>query len=209
MEDILDVVQMDKSQIFFTSDLHLNHSNIIKYCNRPFKTIDDMNSTIINNWNSIVNTNDFVWVLGDFSLSNDMAFINKTLDGLNGYKFLVVGNHDSKSCINSKRWRGIYSLRDIRINYQVIVLCHYSMRVWYKSHYGAWHLYGHSHGTLPEENNLSFDVGVDVWNYTPVSLTQINRKMDDKKNAIAVGEKGNIDIREHNQKLNQKYFNEA
>lgn len=192
--------------IFFTSDLHIHHTNIIKYCQRPFNSVEEMDNTIINNWNLVVAQDDSVWVLGDFTMSNDKIFINRTLSRLNGNKYLVTGNHDSSACKSSVSWKEVHELTHISVERETLVLCHYSMRVWYKSHHGAWHLYGHSHGSLPEENNLSFDVGVDAWNYTPVSFKQIAKKMADKKDAIKVGEKGNLDIRKQNQDRNIKYL---
>lgn len=191
--------------IFFTSDLHLHHANIIRYCQRPFESVEEMDYVLIDNWNSVVKPEDSVWVLGDFSMSGDKVFLNRTLDRLNGTKFLVAGNHDSKPCKSSDKWREVHTLTHITEGGQILVLCHYAMRVWYKSHCGSWHLYGHSHGNLPEENNLSFDVGVDSWNYTPVSFDQIAKKMLDKKVALNPGTKG-TDLLKQNQDRNRKYF---
>lgn len=192
--------------IFFTSDLHIHHANIIKYCQRPFNSVEEMDNAIINNWNSVVAQDDSVWVLGDFTMSNDKILINRTLSRLNGNKYLVLGNHDSPACKFSGFWSEVHELTHISVERETLVLCHYAMRVWYKSHHGSWHLYGHSHGSLSEENNLSFDVGVDAWSYAPVSFNQIAKKMADKRDAIKVGEKGNPDIRKQNQDRNSKYM---
>jgi calcineurin-like phosphoesterase family protein len=79
--------------IFFTSDLHFGHANIIQYCNRPFNSVEHMNGVLMSNWNSVVTEDDKVIVLGDFA----MGKISETLpvaERLNGMKFLVPGNHD-------------------------------------------------------------------------------------------------------------------
>ena len=83
-------------KIFLISDSHFGHKNIIKYCNRPFDNVEDMNSTLIKNWNSVVDNEDYVYHLGDFGLGTKdelIAIGNK----LNGHKILVMGNHDHMS----------------------------------------------------------------------------------------------------------------
>lgn len=175
---------------YFTSDLHLGHTNIIKYANRPFKDADEMNEAIIRNWNSVVTENDTVFVLGDVVFFSHEDKIKYVLNRLNGIKRLIWGNHDRKL---HKIWQKYFlTVNDIlTVNVppelnngkkgQEIVCCHYAMRVWNKSHYGAYHLYGHSHGTLPDDSKaLSCDVGVDCWNFTPVSMQQINKHMSKK-----------------------------
>ena len=82
--------------IYFISDTHFYHSNIIKYCDRPFKDTNEMNETIINNWNSIVKNNDTIYHLGDFCLSTNDE-IKSIFNKLNGNKILIRGNHDRKS----------------------------------------------------------------------------------------------------------------
>lgn len=90
--------------IYVISDTHFYHNNILKYCNRPYKTVDEMNSNIINNWNSIVNPNDVVLHLGDvgFGLVEQLKPI---VENLNGHKILLKGNHDMKRGENS--WKNI------------------------------------------------------------------------------------------------------
>ena len=180
---------------FFTSDQHLSHRNVIKYVNRPFKDAEEMNEAIISNWNSVVGPDDIVFNLGDVAFEKDEAKLGWMLRRLNGEKHLIWGNHDRGL---KQGWQKYFkSVADMRVvhvppesnnNYsghrgggQRIVLCHYAMRVWDQSHYGTWQLYGHSHGSLPDDKGmLSCDVGVDNWNFTPVSMEQLNQFMAKK-----------------------------
>jgi calcineurin-like phosphoesterase family protein len=170
--------------IFFTADLHLCHDNIIRHCNRPFDNADSMYTNIACNWNSVVKRGDSVYILGDISLDSNVERSRAFIKSLNGNKFLIRGNHDKK--ISREKglfsWvKDIYKLkvpdRDVPGGKRIIVLCHYAMRVWPLSHYGSWHLYGHSHGDLPPYG-LSFDVGVDAWGFYPVSYEQVKEKMN-------------------------------
>lgn len=165
--------------IYFTSDTHFGHFNIIKYCNRPFSTSEEMDNIMINNWNEVVQPEDEVFHLGDFSLGSNPA--SYYLDRLNGKINLIVGNHEKSALREKNRFYSINDLLEVSVEKQRIVLCHYAMKVWNKSHHGSWHLYGHSHGTLPDDPNaLSLDIGVDCWNYRPVSIYQIRERMAKK-----------------------------
>jgi calcineurin-like phosphoesterase family protein len=176
--------------IWFTADTHFFHSNILKYCNRPFANITENNETIIKNWNNVVSVDDIVYHLGDFS------FGSKNLSSwiasrLNGRIFLLPGNHDKKGKLPLetdlfKITPQYYELKiqqsAIKNSHQLIVLCHYAFEVWNKRHYGSWHLHGHSHGGLPSSNKqLRLDVGVDCNNYTPVSIEQVQKIMKKKE----------------------------
>ena len=88
--------KFDGDRLFFTSDTHFNHTNILRYCNRPFKTVGQMNETIITNWNNVVGPDDVIFHLGDFCLGGAEEW-NKILDRLNGRIYLVLGNHDIKN----------------------------------------------------------------------------------------------------------------
>lgn len=86
--------------IFFTSDLHFWHANVIKYCNRPYASVEEMNEKLILNWNSVVSPKDTVYVLGDFSLA--IRPVETFTHRLNGIKYLVSGNHDWGHSYNKK-----------------------------------------------------------------------------------------------------------
>lgn len=185
---------------FFTSDTHFGHANIIKYCNRPFASVEEMDNTLIHNWNAVVRPEDTVYHLGDFAVGGGPAA--PYLRRLNGTIYFCLGNHDKRlrfikayldielelqdhfaeSYLNDDKVKfGIPYLREVTVEKQDIVLCHYAMKVWNGSHKGSWQLYGHSHGTLPDDPNaLSCDVGVDCWNYFPVSMDQLRDKMKTK-----------------------------
>lgn len=171
---------------FFTSDTHIGHSNIIKYCKRPFSHCEEMDETIIDNWNKTVHKDDVVYHLGDVAFVRDEYKLLSILNRLNGTIHLVLGNHDK--CIQGSvvgRFASVSNFKEIYVQdssnikgRQHIVLCHYALRVWNKSHHGSWHLYGHSHGSLPPlAGSLSLDVGSDCWNYTPVEYNFIKQKL--------------------------------
>jgi calcineurin-like phosphoesterase family protein len=155
--------------IWFTSDTHFGHKNIIKYCNRPFKDVEQMNRTLIENWNARVAEGDTVYFLGDFCFGNHEVYEAE----LNGNIMFIKGSHDPWL----KQYPYLFPLKTkIDGEDKLIVLCHYAMRSWEKSHYGSWHLFGHHHGRLAPYG-LSFEVGVECWNYAPVSLEKISARM--------------------------------
>lgn len=160
--------------IWFTADLHFDHKNIIKYCNRPFNSVIEMNETLISNWNGRVHKDDLVYILGDFSFKHP----DKYLEKLNGTKILIFGNHDDTKVRKHKGlFKAVYDILKIKYNKKTIMLCHYAMRVWAKSHFGSYHLYGHSHGTLPPFGK-SLDVGVDCNEYKPISIDEVVYKLE-------------------------------
>ena len=158
--------------IYFTSDNHFGHKNIIKYCNRPFKHVDEMNEEMIARWNAKVGPEDEVYNLGDFSFDRNPA---KFFNRLNGKKYLIKGNHDKKETL-SLPWEEVSLDKNLMVGKQLIVLHHFAKRVWDGSHRGAWHLFGHSHGGLTA-SGLSFDAGVDCHDYTPISFEEVKVKM--------------------------------
>ena len=82
-------------RLLFTSDLHLGHRNVIKFCNRPFENEKEMNEKLIENWNSVVDEKDIIFVLGDTFWFNDSHVIKKVLNKLNGIIYIIPGNHDN------------------------------------------------------------------------------------------------------------------
>ena len=178
------VVSCDTNMtIFFTADNHFGHSNIIRHCARPFASALEMNEVMIERWNSVVKPKDQVYHLGDVSVLRPEK-TREILDRLNGKIYLIRGNHDKsaehKLCCDRFEWIKDYYFLKLPNNIS-IALMHYAMRVWNKSHYGSWHLYAHSHGNLkiPPEL-LCLDVGVDAWDFTPVSFEQVRGIMEEK-----------------------------
>jgi calcineurin-like phosphoesterase family protein len=173
--------------IYFYSDVHYGHQNIIKYSKRPFSNADEMDAALIANHNSVVKPADVVYCIGDFSFHRDQSRTRSIIHALNGTKFLIRGNHDKyledktlSMFAKVDNYMEIY-VPDVDIGKQLIVLFHYSMKVWNKSHHGSWHLFGHSHGSLPDDpNSLSFDVGVDCHGYTPISYNRVKEIMKTK-----------------------------
>ena len=168
--------------IHFTSDLHLFH--IMMATIRKFKSVQEMNETLVNNWNSVVGKYDDVYFLGDLFLgrASQIKELEALIYSLNGNIFWIKGNHDRKTPkIIEERFRWIKDIEKIKIidedhphGKQEIILCHYAMRTWNKAHHGSWHLYGHSHGDLPDDPaSRSFDVGVDCHNFTPITYQRV------------------------------------
>lgn len=156
--------------LWFTSDTHFGHRNILRHCpTRLFKSIEEMDEIFITNWNKLISPKDTVYVLGDFCL--DSRKVNYYLSRLNGsQKFLIKGNHDDVK--SDHQWTSIFDVYDLKISKtEYVWMSHYAHRVWPRSHYGAYHFFGHSHGTLPRFGK-SCDVGVDAWNHCPINLEQ-------------------------------------
>ena len=163
--------------IWFTSDLHLGHGAAINMCERPFETVEEMNETLIRNFNSCVKKNDTVYILGDIAHRTPVDVVNQGIARLNGKKVLCKGNHDKR--YNAELFAGIYDFLEISTHGVNLSLMHYPMMSWPKSRHGSLHLHGHIHSKgdynlqQKKEGILRYDVGVDVNGYYPVSIEQV------------------------------------
>lgn len=183
--------------IFFTSDNHIGHSNILKYCpNRGDVWGEDvlaMNDGLRKNWNRVVQPGDTVYLLGDVTFDHKPDRAAEYLNSLNGKKHLVFGNHDKIIKKNKELFSSVFeSMQDyleVSINGQHVCLFHFAPRVWNKSHRGSWCLWGHSHGGLPPWG-LSVDVGIDSrcvtgqYEHRPFSFDEIKSFMEKQKSDI-------------------------
>lgn len=151
---------------FFTSDLHFWHTNVIKYCNRPFISVEEMNEGIIDIWNKQVDTKDTVYHFGDFAFNSNINEVAKLFRRLNGNKVCILGNHDREqfykniAAMDHTRILEVCHFKEIKIEKKLVVMCHYPLRVWNKSHYGSYNLFGHCHGSLAPQGK-QLDVGID------------------------------------------------
>lgn len=198
--------------IYFSSDSHFWHNNVIKYCSRPFTSIEEMNEALVANWNSIVKPEDTVYYLGDFSLA--FRAVETFSFRLNGRKILVPGNHDfchsyhkkSKSPENRAIWCNkyrdygweVWAEQDVLNldNTPVFNICHHPYSTEYElqngDKYNKWRpedngnilLCGHVHEKWKTRRSpkgtLMINVGVDVWDYKPVSIDQILQLIEEE-----------------------------
>lgn len=183
-------------KIFFSSDLHFGHERVLQFDNRPFQSVEEMDTELVRRWNAKVGKGDLVYVLGDLiwkSRNNDAEAIIKRL---NGQILLIKGNHD-RFLHNSKAkmaLAGIKDYDDIAVTLEDgtsrrCILSHYFIPMYNGHRHQAIHLHGHSHFTdeadveidIAEKlNSLGFrneiyNVGCMYWNYEPVTLDEILR----------------------------------
>lgn len=189
-----------EQNIFFTSDTHFGHENIIKYCNRPFNSVEEMNDTLIKNWNSVVKENDIVFHLGDFGFIGIQEF-KRIKNQLNGKIYLITGNHDRKMLHNGViKFLNLFEYIGpelyINIDGQKIYLNH-KPYLCFDGSYGrtdktwTWQLFGHVHSGPNTMTGLDcqrlvhlfptqYDVGVDNNSFTPISFERVKEIINEQ-----------------------------
>lgn len=172
--------------IWFSSDLHCYHTNIIKYCNRPFDNAIQMTEQLIENHNKLVKQNDLVYWLGDIIWSFNKTQIIDLIKKFNGKKILILGNHDSKTLIklntSFELFTRIEQVLETTIYSQKVFMSHYPHISWPGSYHGSWMLHGHTHGNLLDDPKvLRLDVGVDTHNFEPISFEKVDEIMRNKQ----------------------------
>ena len=187
--------------IYFTSDLHLGHANAIKFTNRPFQSVEQMNDGLIRNINETVMANDELWILGDFAFKVNMAAAKQFRDQINCKTVhMITGNHD-KDYTRDHIFQSVQPYKELKTEYGKFILFHYPIYEWNGAHNGTIHLHGHIHSTgsyntanlqkkyidrFPEKSFMKdsalglriYDIGVDANNYRPISITQIAELMN-------------------------------
>lgn len=166
--------------IYYTSDLHLCHENIINLCERPYSTVDEMNNDIIEKWNRKVKNGDTVYIIGDmFFKQKDSRYVSQTLLKLNGEKILVTGNHDKFLKVLENPYRYFKKITDyakIQDQGRQVILFHYPIEEWDGFFRGSYHLYGHVHNSTSNQLKLiknRYNVGVDVNGFEPRTLDEL------------------------------------
>lgn len=169
---------------WLTADLHLDHTNIIKYCRRPFGTAEEMNGRLLENFNSVIRPGDPLYIVGDLCWSNfnvkGWLMLLKTKE-----LHLILGNHDCDGegrplkHIPVEMFRSVQHVKRVVREGDQIFLCHYPMVSWRNRSHGAYHLYGHVHGNYTSPVR-AMDVGVDTNNFFPYSWDQIRERLKDR-----------------------------
>ena len=185
---------------FFTADEHYGHKNIIDYCHRPYDSIEEMDEELIHRHNLVVGNYDKVVHVGDFAWGKSLP--DHIITRLKGKHIFIEGSHDKWfQHINAKNYETLSDrLWEKKIEGQHVVACHYPMVVWPRSHYAAFHVFGHVHGRMFTKDDgivdkdslitayvaesLSFDVGVDPNDFYPVSFEVLKTLMVEKAEYI-------------------------
>jgi calcineurin-like phosphoesterase family protein len=196
-------MKFDTTTLFFMSDPHFGHKNVIKYANRPFQDVSEMNRKIIENINKAVGHNDHLFINGDFAFYDDEKIIENLLNQIVCKNlYLILGNHDF-IFYNNHKLRSLFKkvenyleikVKDSTANkgYQKIILFHFPILEWNAGSHGSWMLHGHTHGNLnyPKElnNKKILDIGVDCNHFIPYSYLDIKNIMKNKENIVHHGE---------------------
>ena len=165
------------NKVWLIADTHFGDERIIKYENRPFQTVEEMNEMMIKNWNEVVGNGDKVFMLGDFALeASDKWLLNNILCQLNGSKAIVLGNHDKH--FNVSEWHEIGF--DEVYPYPIIVdsfwiLSHEPLYV--NSNMPYANVYGHIHNnpSYKDCSEQSFCVSVERIGYKPIAFEEVKR----------------------------------
>ena len=167
-------VQGSAPKTWFVADSHFGHGRIIELAGRPFRNIAEHNEALIRAWNGVVAPGDVIWHCGDFGFG-DPERIDATFARFEGTKHLIAGNHDGPAVLTLP-WASVSTIAETIVDGQRITMCHWPLRTWPGARKGAIHVYGHLHGRL-RGNRQSLDVGVDCWDFWPVTLADIRRRL--------------------------------
>lgn len=166
---------------YYISDMHLGHENVLRFDERPYETVEEMDEILITNWNMRVREEDHVYILGDFcykSKNMPEGYLKK----MNGHKHLIVGNHDGaimKRPEAQECFESIDTILRINDNGRGVVLCHYPIADWVGRYHGSIHLYGHIHGhdyecmKFLQSRGPAYNTAACINNYQPCKLDEI------------------------------------
>jgi calcineurin-like phosphoesterase family protein len=176
-----------KKKLFVTADEHYRHAKIILYTDRPFENPQTMENTMVRNHNTLVRESDITIHIGDFCFGHRRDFI-QIVAKLNGQHLFMDGSHDralaeyflSEDLCLGEKAKLLPKMFEFEYAGNTITLNHYAMTKWYKSHYGSFHFFGHSHGHHTPENR-SMDVGVDCQNFRPLEIGEAIKMLELKK----------------------------
>lgn len=166
--------------LWFTADHHFGHANIVRFCRRPFANAAEMDEAMVERWNANVDDHDEVWHLGNFAYRCGPNRLAEIFGRLHGRAIhLVRGNLDRRTTLTLP-WSSVQHYAETVVDGRVLVLFHYVLHEWNRSNHGSLCLHGHSHGSLAPAPT-SCDVGVDAWDFRPVSLDEILERLGSSK----------------------------
>lgn len=172
------------SRRWVIADLHFGHTNVIAYSQRPFADAEQMNKTLIRNWNNVVSKDDIVYVLGDFTLSRRTEFISEMCGKLNGHKVLVMGNHDTRKPADYIACGFRTAIRKPILVEPRVLLMHEPPAA-EDIFYGMKYIFGHVHDKICEADRYGncACVSVERTNYMPIDLDKLIKELDPNSGA--------------------------
>ena len=184
------ILKLQPENVWFTSDTHFGHENIIRFCNRPFINAAEMNAELIRRWRETVPDDGIIFHLGDFAHGSSRLW-NDILNALPGHKYLILGNHDMKAIRQGfmSHFELVTQQMTIRVGGQAIVLNHNPFLCYGGSYRDVWQLFGHVHSGPASHTGLDhprlkmlfprqYDVGVDNNDYRPISFADVKAKIE-------------------------------
>lgn len=169
---------------YYIADPHFGHANIIRFENRPFESVEEMDAWLVEAWNARVGDDDDVYIVGDFAYRSATS-VKSIVEKLHSRKHLVIGNHDAKWMRTFKPEDHFvemgHALYNVDEKNRRVWMCHYPCMTWPGAHYEAsYHVYGHIHGSKPESfwpllstYDRALNAGVEVNGYMPVTLEEL------------------------------------
>ena len=166
---------------YYIADLHFGHENVIRFDGRPFNSVEEMDQTLIVQWNAVVKEEDDVYILGDFcykSKNSPLWYLKQ----LKGWKHLILGDHDNHLLNDEeavKQFASIDKMTYVKDGNYTIVLCHFPLAEWNRYWRGSWHIYGHIHNQKKgcydflSREKRALNAGCMINNYTPVTIEQL------------------------------------
>ena len=190
-------LSLKHTNIYFTSDHHFHYANIIKFCHRPFQTVEEMDEELIKRWNEVVPKGGIVFHLGDLLMTANLDYLRLLVSRLNGTIHLVYGNHDYQNRLDREVAKQVFGYRGYDVveltvfdnkepqGHISLFMSHYPHLFW---HSGSYHLHGHVHGGPISTANevvpfhpLRYDVGVDNNDFYPISYNQLIEIYEQRK----------------------------
>jgi len=179
---------------YYISDLHLGHANIIRFCDRPFADVEEMNRMLIDSWNARVHRDDHVYIIGDFAFRSE-SNVSEYLDQLEGRKHLIVGNHDGKWMRTTdldKYFESVDLMLEINDGKRMLIMCHYPMMTWPGSK--SFHIYGHIHNNTNDsywpllcKYDRALNASVEINGYQPVTFEELVANNERWKREVSIG----------------------
>lgn len=171
--------------IYFGADLHLEHKNILDFCDRSYDSVESMTESLLCDFEETVKPGDIVYLLGDIQFCNHLRHLERmtSIKGVDVH--LIVGNHDNRKVQKYPGWASVTLYKDIKIDGVKIALSHYPIECWFGREHGTLHFHGHTHNNASHSlryipNRL--DVGYDTTRRVLTSYEDLLKLMNKQYN---------------------------